>query len=899
MAPSQLKQLKTTLREHGFIGLPQSKKQKKRTSKNDTSRIQRNSALAGIRERFNPFEVKLAVRKDKFDVVSNKVEKNTSQGRPGVTKGLGEERRRATLLKEIQSRNKVGGILDRRFGEDDPTMTPEQRAAERFARQSEKRLKQNSMFNLEDEDDDEIQLTHGGLSLAFGNGNWRDDSRNEDLENSGEHDDEDIDDRPRKRLRLSDDDRSDEEGEHSVTDVEKQLPERRKTKQEVMKEVIAKSKLYKHERQQAKEDDDNLRAELDKGLPDFHKAMQDYRRGPAPQPVPVQIAMNPDRAALLAGTDRDDADKEYNERVREMALDARSKPSERTKTEEEKAAEEAQRLQELERKRLLRMRGESESSAEELPDKETDEDAEQDDAKAFGLDQRLERVQARPELGVEEEDDFVYDDIVASESEASMANDDQSSISEQEEVVEDDGDDDFINGLVLPELRSGQKQNLSRSSNGPVHGDVAFTYPCPESHAQFLQITEGIGIANLPIVVQRIRALHHPQLAEGNKAKLERLCAVLVEHVAYFMDQMTQPPFIVLDSLLRHIHSLAKSHPGAVSTAFRAHLRLISQHRPLALQPSDLVILTGISTIFPTSDHFHSVVTPANLTLARYLGQSSVGSLNDLAKGAYCCSLALQYQRLSRRYMPEVMTYAVNALSSLCPIRRSSAEYLAPSRRPKVGLRIEGQVLQGSRLLKFSDLANHLEGDSVKLSLIHNFTQLVSHAAGLWQSKLAFNEIFQPMILILEHLVSKRCKQFFHDSDTAIFGKVLTELQRFCEESISDRRPLLLHNHRPLAIKTSIPKFEESYNPDRHYDPDRERSELNKLKAEHKRERKGAIRELRKDANFIARESLREKKEKDDAYEKKFKRLVAEIQGEEGKEAKEYEKEKRKRRGKW
>lgn len=106
------------------------------------------------------------------------------------------------------------------------------------------------------------------------------------------------------------------------------------------------------------------------------------------------------------------------------------------------------------------------------------------------------------------------------------------------------------------------------------------------------------------------------------------------------------------------------------------------------------------------------------------------------------------------------------------------------------------------------------------------------------------------------------------------------------------RRPLELHHHKPLAIKTSIPKFEESFNPDKHYDPDRERAEASKLRAEHKRERKGAMRELRKDANFIARESLREKKERDAAYEKKYKKLVAEIQGEEGREAKAYEREK-------
>lgn len=42
----------------------------------------------------------------------------------------------------------------------------------------------------------------------------------------------------------------------------------------------------------------------------------------------------------------------------------------------------------------------------------------------------------------------------------------------------------------------------------------------------------------------------------------------------------------------------------------------------------------------------------------------------------------------------------------------------------------------------------------------------------------------------------------------------------------------------------------------------------------------------------MAREGLREKKEKDQQYEKKFKRLVAEIQGEEGREGKGYEREK-------
>lgn len=125
--------------------------------------------------------------------------------------------------------------------------------------------------------------------------------------------------------------------------------------------------------------------------------------------------------------------------------------------------------------------------------------------------------------------------------------------------------------------------------------------------------------------------------------------------------------------------------------------------------------------------------------------------------------------------------------------------------------------------------------------------------------------------------------------------KSVQKLERLLQHARRARRTLELHHHRPLAIKTSIPKYEETFNPDKHYDPDRERAEASKLRVEHKRELKAARRELRKDSQFIARESLREKKERDAAYEKKYKRLVAEIQGEEGRESKAYEREKQSR----
>lgn len=813
-------------------------------------------------------------------------------------------------MREINRRNKVGGILDRRFGEDDPTMTPEERAAERFARESQKKLRKESMFNLED-DEEEIELTHKGQSLNFDEGMNQDDFQDDDLEEDDMSDGETS----RKRKRFVDDHGDMEE---YIQNDDEEQPGRKKSKHEVMKEVIAKSKFYKHERQKAKEDDDDLRAELDKQLPDLFSVL---RGAPPPPPKPEPAkedlgSMNPERAALLDGTSKKDADKEYDQQLKQLTFDKRSKPTDRTKTEEEKAEEEAQRLKALEEERLRRMRGEELSDAEDDAGQDASEhESIPDDAKAFGLQQAPNHITTRPELGVEDEDDFVIDDdLVETRSDVSLEFDESEEEEESgESFVEESGDDfeddeyeDLFKGLALPT----QVENASATADGAgvdkkIEG-LAFTYPCPEDHDSFLKIIKDISMQELPTVIQRIRALHHPRLHQDNKAKLGRFSAILVEHVAYMANQPEHPPFAILENILRHVHSLAKSHPDNVSMAFRTHLRKMAADRPLNLLPGDLVILTGIATIFPTSDHFHAVATPAHLCLARYLEQGAINSLRGFATGAYAASLCLQYQTVSKRYMPEFINYVLNALCNLCPEEMTNTPGFFSLRKPQEPLRLSPSSKRiNYRKLRFWDMVETEDDDTMppsekeelKLSLAATFISLLDAASDLWSGKSAFFEIFEPAQIVLQYL-RKSCKGKLSAPVTDMIQACLDKLDQHLSQARLTRRPLLLHNHRPLAIKSSIPKFEENFNPDKHYDPNRERAELNRLKAEYKRERKGAMRELRKDANFITREKLREKKERDAEYEKKYKRLIAEIQNGEGREANAYEKEKRLRQGK-
>lgn len=771
MPPSQLKKLKASLRESGVVGPQKSKKQKKQASRSGAlkeSRIQRNEALHSIRQQFAPFEVKAPTR-NKFDFVSRdgiagKATKGVV-GRPGVTKSMGEEQRRRTLLPEMQRRNKVGGIQDRRFGENDPTMTPEERNLQRYMREKQKGEKKASVFNLEEDD----ELTHFGRPLTDEDRGQLEDFDEADLGLSDGAEEQGPDDRPRKRQRLSDD-----EGDGRELDTKDgQQPERRKTKNEVMKEVMAKSKLHKYERQQAKEDDDDLRAELDKGMPDLFALLRGDSKKPPP-PLQAQApmgTMNADRLALLNGKDRTQADREYDERLKEYTFDQRSRPTVRTLTDEEKLEQEAQKLKDLEERRLKRMKGEPESDTEPAADEAAilaDGDEDPEDSDIYGLGAGIPSEQKPTELNVEDEDDFlIEDDLVASGSDLEISESaDDSESSDSSSDNENDEDLEFVQGLLSKEDagRPGlnpSSTNASATPGATPSANLPFTFSCPQIHAELLAITSPLPITDLPTIIQRIRALYQPKLSADNKSKLAVFSTILVSHLSHLANRPTHPPFSVLEALIRHIHSLAKTYPSEIGRAFRDHLRSIQENRPLALNSGDLILLTAISTIFPTSDHFHQVVTPAMLCMTRYLGHKIPQKLSDLATGTYVASLCVQYQRLAKRYVPEVVNYTLNALWALV-----HAESKGKGSFVKHKLPVEFQILANKdetanlqRQFAFWDTIpeapNESNNEELKHALLRAHLRLINTMADMWSSKSASIEIFDPITIALKHISSQ------------------------------------------------------------------------------------------------------------------------------------------------
>ena len=257
------------------------------------------------------------------------------------------------------------------------------------------------------------------------------------------------------------------------------------------------------------EKDEDLRHQLDQDLESLRSLLYD-----------VDPKRSADEMKLNAAVEAPDVeDQEYDKAVRELAFEQRAKPKDRTKTEEELASEEKQTLERAERKRQRRMQGE-------------DSDSEGEN----GRRKRLKQIG-----GDDLEDDFYGEDGFgpglqedgSDESHEGEGEDEEGEDRLESECDDDNGEDSEEDGGDTEseaeglgtaeegddvELVPKRKGKTGRSS---ADKELPYTFPCPESHQEFVDILEGVKDEDVPTVVHRIRTLHHPSLAEDNKSKLQ------------------------------------------------------------------------------------------------------------------------------------------------------------------------------------------------------------------------------------------------------------------------------------------------------------------------------------------------------------------------------------------
>ncbi|KAI6152318.1 Nop14-like protein [Pisolithus tinctorius] len=889
MAGSQLTQLKASLSHIGLSDFSRNNKKKKTSSRAaERDKVKRAAKLRDIQQKLNPFDVK--VTKLKHHVGGRKIK--GTMGRPAQSKQAGIQQREKTLLKELEERGRVGGVVDKRFGENDPSMSLEERMLERFTRERQRTSKAD-VFNLEDEQ----ELTHYGQSL----------SKIDDFDDFGIPMDEDDDEDQLDRETVHKAHFGGFDEDHGAENVE---PNSKKSKKEVMAEVIAKSKEHKLRRQMEKEKDENIRHQLDQDFDSLKSLL--YASNPSPPEGAPSGTLD-----TSAAEEKDDS-LDYDKQVRELAFDKRAKPKDRTKTDEELALEQKEALEKAERRRQRRMLG---------------EDSDESDVDVGDI-----RKRKRAPVGDDLEDDFVEGDsgvvgaglgeegLAPSSSEAEDEEADSDATEDMsEEDSEDDEDDNSVSEESTNEELGSEQEDFTETTTAQqalrpqktsgTPKELPYTFPAPESHGEFLEIIEDVRDEDVPVVVERMRVIYHPSFAPDNKLKLQTLARVLVDHILY----VTSPPkprIKLVSSLIPHLFSLGRSYPSEVAECFVGKLSLMYKNLRRGLASgaleansrtwpgfSELTFLRVTGIIWPTSDMKHIVVSPARLLMGAYLSLCRVRSFADVASGLFLSSLFLQYEALSKRLVPEAVNFAVNAVLFLAPNSYTSSDALpgtfpSPDFRSdlRVPLMINPKVAKNLVFCK-PDLWQLLSGDVTeqsKLDALGLAIDLLDRFAELYKPLDGFIELYDPICSIISNL---ECGRFSEDVQSSL-ASVRDKIGRLLKFARQSRRPLHLQAHKPIPIPTYVPKFEQNSSSYlRRQDPDRERNEASKLRYQLKQEKKGAIRELRKDARFIAAVEHKKQMEKDRAYNERMKKAFGSLEGERAEQkAMERQKMKEKRR---
>ncbi|WZY76439.1 nucleolar protein 14 [Brassica rapa] len=828
----------------------------------------------------NPFESIWARRK--FDVLGKK--RKGEERRVGLSRSRAVDKRKNTLLKEYEQSLKSSVFMDKRIGEHDNELGEFDKGVIRSQRARQLKAKK-SMYNLSDGEED-----------VYGDGALGESSSARDDFDSVHLSDEDLR-----------DDGVEDAGSMRVRHRHKDSPEeeeRRKSKKEVMDEIIMKSKLGKMEKAKHKEEKEKL-------LDDLNKELMSLENSDAMKSLTQDFTV------------KDEPHDKYAMYMDDLASDRRGRPTDRTKTPEEIAQEEREKLEELEEKRKKRMQetddlsdedeetgGEESSkrlrviSGDDLGDSFS-VDAEQ--PKKGWIDEVLEREgddEDSESEGEEEDDD---DDDEESdggdekqrkghplkdweqsddELEAELEGDDDDDEDDDEEEDDDDEEEEAEPIVHKKSKKDSSAPTKGKGSSGTVkqstnmkklsstQHDIPYVIHAPKSFEELIALVEDRSNADVVTIVNRIRTTDSIKLAAENRKKMQVFYGILLQYFAVLANK--KPLNIeLLNMLVKPLIEMSGEIPYFAAICARQRLlKTRAQFCEAIKNPEDgcwpslktLFLLRLWSMIFPCSDYRHAVMTPSILLMCEYLMRCPISSGRDIAIGSFLCSIVLLVAKQSKKFCPEAILFIRTLLmaasdKNLPPSEESEFYHFMELKTLTPFLCIQDDVKEVVPLnfLKIMDQpadSPYFSSDEFRASILSSVVETLRGFVEINGGLSSFPEMFMPISTLLHQVgnqekIPQTLREKLEDAAELIEKKT--------EEHQKQRKPLAMRKQKPVAIRMVNPKFEENFAKGRDYDPDKYRSDMKKLKKKLNEERKGVVRELRKDSYFMSDVKAKEK----------------------------------------
>jgi len=821
--------------------------------------------------KINPFEVKM--NKVKHTVVNKRVQK-WEKGTPGVSRSKALNKRKDTLLREVHHMKKANTFHDKRIGENDSNLTADERMVQRFAIE---RKKQASRGDFSLKDDEEEVLTHYGQSLA------------ENLQDTVGSDSEDEDDRRPKTAQY----------QFGGFSQDNELSWKDK-----MNEMIAESKKHKYERQAEKEKTLEATNELNT----------------------IWKTVVPKTAYLMNLPKTQKKTSNFMLLFRDLVEQQKSVgATDKTKTEEEVAKEEAEKLEKLEAERVSRMK---ESSVKKGPSHVTADDL----SDGFALDKPKEKMVAfnidkeKKETVTIKRDRFGNDIIIDNqeeeesngedESDNDNEDDDSDGDEEDDDAEEDDEDDEDEEDDKFSDLESNdeseeegnekelndkkkrptlksEKSKIAKGTEKSHKDELPFTFSAPCSYQELATLLHGHSCQEQATIVGRLRACHHPSLAEGNKDKLESIHLYLLQYWGQLaadspldtrlITQLT-PQIWEMSQMFKE--STAKALQTYIVQRQSEHAAFVEKRGGRGCMPSveTILHLLLVDALFPTSDFSHPAATPALTFMSQILTEAPPKSSKDVYIGLLLCSIILKFVSLSKKYVPEVVTFLQGLLCLAIPSEKSNKDIrmfppFKQSSKIAQLLMVETSCDTCQEEWSLNDIlskdSKDLDSDEFRCYAINTLLGVMAQYLELWEELPCIKWIVQPWLAPLAALPTDNYPENLQSKVKSLVAKI---------QNLKQSLKYMQHEaKKPVPLKMFEPKIEESWSGKKKKGgPNKKVNEKQRLTHIHKREMKAAIREIKRDNEVLARHKLDTIIQKDAERKRKYNVLMNDLQQQEG-----------------
>ncbi|KAJ7333628.1 nucleolar complex protein 14 [Desmophyllum pertusum] len=368
---------------------------------------------------------------------------------------------------------------------------------------------------------------------------------------------------------------------------------------------------------------------------------------------------------------------------------------------------------------------------------------------------------------------------------------------------------------------------------------------------------------------------------------MEALFTILLEYVGD-LSLMGSEGLKMIDKMSRHLFDVAQYSPVHSAKCMQQIVKDIHKQftknrdrqggKGMFLGISELLYLRIVSMLFSTSDFKHAVCTPAMVLLTQVLAQSPVRCMRDVLRGLFTCDLFFEYISLSKRFVPEAVNFLCGILFLASKKEGHTPQLVLPFKhsskwRDLLKLQSDSSSMIVKPLPLTTTLGESTEDeltkDEIRVNSLSHCLSILHKFVDVYQDVPAGFEIFAP---VKEHL-QRIPVELYPTSVKELHSVLLTRINDLYNKTLT-RKHLTLQARKPEAIKTFEPKFEEHYEVrSRSGAESKTANEKQKLRYKYKKEFKGAVREIRKDNQFLAKQKLKEQLDKDAERLRKVKEI--------------------------